>query len=472
MAATYFSTMLDHLLDIAWSPIRDFNNCLAYIDGISERVIEDDGGGDEVGSVRCFEPWIVRWTNSSATTLVRNAARPARYPGHAPAVTSYLTTSQPRVQSLIDVLRCPRATRAASFGGHRVSVLDGLRSDLSESVRRACLAAAERIAREQPTQALPTDATIHEFAQWISDSAVPVANANLALHAGDFSIGASRLVGAPDMPDLLEWPHHDGRPLAFLAQIDLASLPHEIEWPVPKRGWLYLFLGIGSDGIVVGDADASAHRMLYFGGDVSELRRRRLPEGVALPDEFKNAAPYSISFELGLSVPLGRDGELSSPWENRFAGLASLDPARILLDSKPKVITEAKDNMFGFPREGQNYDCQFQAAATVAGHGSVMHLVGHTAASYLKQTVGARRPPSPDLLERLDRMNTEMAALLQEAPYWRALLSVGSRLYGGTGRGDGVWHFCWWDAQTLRVLVDERRSRLGDFSHSFIYVTD
>lgn len=48
MAATYFSTMLDYLLDIAWSPIRDFNNCPAYIDGISESVIEDDGGGDEV----------------------------------------------------------------------------------------------------------------------------------------------------------------------------------------------------------------------------------------------------------------------------------------------------------------------------------------------------------------------------------------------------------------------------------------
>jgi hypothetical protein len=37
-----------------WSLIRDFNNYPAYIDGVSESVIENDKRGDEVGAVRRF----------------------------------------------------------------------------------------------------------------------------------------------------------------------------------------------------------------------------------------------------------------------------------------------------------------------------------------------------------------------------------------------------------------------------------
>ena len=37
-------------LDTVWSLIRDFNNYPAYIDGVSESVIEDDKRGDEVGA--------------------------------------------------------------------------------------------------------------------------------------------------------------------------------------------------------------------------------------------------------------------------------------------------------------------------------------------------------------------------------------------------------------------------------------
>jgi hypothetical protein len=54
MTTAYYSTVLDHPLETVWSLIRDFNNYPAYIEGVSESMIEDDRGGDEVGAVRRF----------------------------------------------------------------------------------------------------------------------------------------------------------------------------------------------------------------------------------------------------------------------------------------------------------------------------------------------------------------------------------------------------------------------------------
>ena len=54
MNKAYYSAVLDHPLETVWSLIRDFNNYPAYIDGVSESVIEDDKRGNEVGAVRRF----------------------------------------------------------------------------------------------------------------------------------------------------------------------------------------------------------------------------------------------------------------------------------------------------------------------------------------------------------------------------------------------------------------------------------
>lgn len=54
MTQAYYSAVLDCSLDDVWSLIRDFNNYPAYIDGVTESVIEDDKRGDEVGAIRRF----------------------------------------------------------------------------------------------------------------------------------------------------------------------------------------------------------------------------------------------------------------------------------------------------------------------------------------------------------------------------------------------------------------------------------
>jgi hypothetical protein len=49
MTQAHYSAVLDHPPNHVWSLIRDFNNYPAYIDGVSESLIEDDKGGDEIG---------------------------------------------------------------------------------------------------------------------------------------------------------------------------------------------------------------------------------------------------------------------------------------------------------------------------------------------------------------------------------------------------------------------------------------
>jgi hypothetical protein len=54
MTKAYYSAVLDYPLETVWALIRDFNNYPAYVDGVTESVIEDDRSGDEIGAVRRF----------------------------------------------------------------------------------------------------------------------------------------------------------------------------------------------------------------------------------------------------------------------------------------------------------------------------------------------------------------------------------------------------------------------------------
>jgi uncharacterized protein YwqG len=63
----------------------------------------------------------------------------------------------------------------------------------------------------------------------------------LTLAPDDGPAGASKLGGAPDLPEDTSWPvDREGRPLAFVAQLDLASLP-AVDDDLPREGTLSIF---------------------------------------------------------------------------------------------------------------------------------------------------------------------------------------------------------------------------------------
>ena len=64
MTQAYYSAVIDHPVETVWSLIRDFNNYPAYIDGVTERVIEHGKAGDEVGAIRRF-CYLGNWVRQS-----------------------------------------------------------------------------------------------------------------------------------------------------------------------------------------------------------------------------------------------------------------------------------------------------------------------------------------------------------------------------------------------------------------------
>jgi hypothetical protein len=85
-----------------WSLIRDFNNYPAYIDGVTESIIEDDKRGDQVGAVRRFRyhgKWIRQRLSAHSDkhrSLSYAGLEPFVYPAglsqESPAPVSYAGT--------------------------------------------------------------------------------------------------------------------------------------------------------------------------------------------------------------------------------------------------------------------------------------------------------------------------------------------------------------------------------------------
>lgn len=97
----------------------------------------------------------------------------------------------------------------------------------------------------------------------------------------ELSLGASRMGGLPDLPPDTDWPISRGRPLEFLAQIDLAQAAAFYALPdMPASGWLAAFYNLqASEG--AGSLSAGDWRIHYFDGEAASLIRREPPSPTA-----------------------------------------------------------------------------------------------------------------------------------------------------------------------------------------------
>ena len=135
--------------------------------------------------------------------------------------------------------------------------------------------------------------------------------------------GRSRLGGSPDIPAEFEWPTWFDRPLAFVAQIDLAELAAaEVRGGLPEAGLLLVFaeLAAGLTGLMP-DHKGSC-RVVYIPPEI-ELAEdtRRSPEfpelAVELTRELQLPSAYCFASE-----PLGLEPEEMDAWEDLRSRLA------------------------------------------------------------------------------------------------------------------------------------------------------
>jgi uncharacterized protein YwqG len=99
----------------------------------------------------------------------------------------------------------------------------------------------------------------------------------------DGPVGASKIGGAPDLPHDTAWPlDHDGHPLSFVAQFDLASLP-AIDRDLPREGTLSFFYDTVRQ--PPGDVPGAAASLAVVWSAQKPLRRRDShPEAEEFPE--------------------------------------------------------------------------------------------------------------------------------------------------------------------------------------------
>lgn len=96
--------------------------------------------------------------------------------------------------------------------------------------------------------------------------------------ADALAMGASRIGGDPDLPPELPWPTRRGRPLTFLAQIDLAELERTLPGcELPSDGHLWIFVAFDELFSIRSAGDQSG--VVVHRPGALPLERRAQPEG-------------------------------------------------------------------------------------------------------------------------------------------------------------------------------------------------
>lgn len=158
-----------------------------------------------------------------------------------------------------------------------------------------------------------------DYAKLLADSILPqkdlirgALRIGLALRTCPFSesnpkAGDSWLGGRPLLPAEFRWPTWKGRPLSFIAQIDVAGLPHFPERGVlPEKGRLSFFYDGDQDAWGFDPADQGSAAVFFDNSAPPELMSVTTPAG---REDARTGPQRVTSFEPVLTAP-----SEDSPW--------------------------------------------------------------------------------------------------------------------------------------------------------------
>lgn len=118
---------------------------------------------------------------------------------------------------------------------------------------------------------------------------------------GDLPLGATRIGGRPDLTDDVVWPVWKGKPLAFLAQINLSDL---VRFPfagvLPRDGWLLFFYDAEQSTWGFAPQDVGSWAVIWMLDDKSPLKRRGIPSETLAGGFYK---PCRVEMREVLTAP-------------------------------------------------------------------------------------------------------------------------------------------------------------------------
>ncbi|MDR1481095.1 MAG: DUF1963 domain-containing protein [Synergistaceae bacterium] len=117
-----------------------------------------------------------------------------------------------------------------------------------------------------------------------------------------FRLGESKFGGLPHLPADFEWPMYNGKPLAFIAQFNLADVAaYDTDNKLPHEGILYFFYEGGEEVWGYDPKDADGFRV-YHHKELAVIEATALPEGVP---EDALLSPCKLEFSADVSYPMG-----------------------------------------------------------------------------------------------------------------------------------------------------------------------
>lgn len=184
--------------------------------------------------------------------------------------------------------------------------------------------------------------------------------------ANDDAVGRSRIGGLPDLPADSAWPHNDGDPLSFIAQINLADARRfDSERALPASGLLSFFYdAVSQDAWGFDPADSGASAVVY--SPSSELLVRHDvpstldPAGVFEPAHLTlTAEPTFLGWESFAIAGLGLNRKEQHEYGEIF------DDERYEPDGLHRLLGHPD------PIQGDmQVECQFASNGLYCGHAS------------------------------------------------------------------------------------------------------
>lgn len=193
-------------------------------------------------------------------------------------------------------------------------------------------------------QAAVAEFGLQEYGDRIAAAALPSARLVGTVSGEDPPVGASRIGGAPDLSEGVDWPAGAGGPLSFVAQVDLAAVAECLpNTGLPRDGLLSFFYDAETQPWGLAAGDRSGWQVVLT-VDTGSLRRR------AAPDEVVAFRPVTLTAWPELTVPFGRTMEgrgfdLDAGARDRYFELQAV----FADDFAPQDGGRARHRMLGHP---------------------------------------------------------------------------------------------------------------------------
>ncbi len=117
----------------------------------------------------------------------------------------------------------------------------------------------------------------------------------------EVAVGASKIGGAPDLPDDVIWPLMGDVPLSFLAQINLSDVqPFDTDKLLPSSGMLYFFYDANQQTYGSDPADRAGRNVIYSVVDTASVKRHPFPDALPVEARFASCA---VTFSSEMTLP-------------------------------------------------------------------------------------------------------------------------------------------------------------------------